>query len=315
MKCLNCSSEGSEVWASFKDIFDDVHHLCKCSSCGVYYLNPFPTAKQLERAYDESYYGTGEKKFNPTVEKVVDWFRQRNARAFARKLSPGATILDIGCGNGSFLVNLGKQGDFQLHGLEPEGKSAERASYHPEIKLHIGYLEESTYPSASFDALVLTHVFEHLPQPSVAMDIITEIARKGAVLQIEIPNIASWQAKIFKGKWLHLDPPRHLNMYPPALLEEELKRRGWNLEKKTFFSPQFSPFGFQQSILNTLSSKREVLYEHLKENQQYLEGHSAASLFIQKLFHWLSFPLFVLSDAFASFFQRGATVKMIFRKK
>lgn len=314
MKCLNCSSIESKAWASFKDIFDDTHCLSKCSACGLYYLNPFPTEKQLQRAYDESYYGIGEKKFNPTVERVVDWFRQRNARAFAQRLKSRAKVLDIGCGNGSFLANLGKQGDFQLYGLEPEGKSAERASLHSKINLHIGYLEERTYPLAFFDAIVLTHVFEHLPEPTKTMDIISEIAKDGATLQIEIPNIVSWQAQIFKGKWLHLDPPRHLNMYPPYLLENELKKRGWSLERRSFFSPQFSPFGYQQSILNMLLSKREVLYESLKENQQYLKGYSATSLFLQKLFHWLTFPLFVLSDAFASGFQKGATVKMVFRK-
>jgi len=273
-----------------------------------------PTQVQLDRAYDESYYGVGEKKFNPTVEKVVDWFRQKNAKQFANSLPNKAKVLDIGCGNGSFLVNLGMQGNFELHGIELEGKSAERAKQHPELNLHIGFLEENTYTKESFDAIVLTHVFEHLSNPKETLNIIDQIAKSGAILQIEIPNIDSWQAQIFKGNWLHLDPPRHLNLFPPKVLKKELSSLGWEVVAESYFSPQFSPFGVQQSILNMLLSKREVLYEHLKGNQNYTVGHGSFSLLCQKLFHWLSFPLFVISDGVASTFAKGGTVKLRFQK-
>lgn len=313
--CLNCQSSNSKEWISFNDIFETTHHLSKCDDCGIYFLNPQPNKKQLAQAYNEDYYGQGEKKFNSTVERVVDWFRQRSAKAFASQLPEKAKVLDIGCGNGSFLANVGLYGDFELHGIEPEGKSADRALKHSSIKLHKGFLEKGTYESGSFDAIVLTHVFEHLPNPREILDIINQLSKPSTVLQIEIPNIESWQAKFFKGDWLHLDPPRHLNMYPPNILVKELIERGWELKSEKYFSPQFSPFGLQQSLLNRVNNKRELLYEHLKGNDEYVKGISPSLLFIQKMFHWVSFPLFVMTDTFASSFKKGATVKLLFTKK
>jgi SAM-dependent methyltransferase len=312
--CLICSTTAWSKKFFINDIFDERYNFGYCNSCRVYSLNPFPDSRQLAQAYDESYYGFGDKKFNSSVEKVVNWFRSRNAKQFAKRLPNKATILDIGCGNGGFLESLGKYGEFKLHGIEPPGKSGDRAASIKSLDLHRGFLKSTTYPNNYFDAIVLTHVFEHLPNPMEVLEVITNMSKIKGVLQIEIPNIDSLQYRLFKSKWLHLDPPRHLNMFPPKVLIKNLQNLGWEVESQRFFSPQFSPFGAQQSLLNIAVSKRELLYEHLKGNITYCYSSTRASLFLQKLFHWFSFPFFVCTDAIASIFNKGATVKLRFRK-
>ena len=302
LPCLLCNSVSWEKEFEIQDIFDEQYTFGYCSSCQVFSLNPFPTSRQLTQAYDESYYGVGEKKFNPLVERVVDWFRARNAANFSKGISESGCVLDIGCGNGSFLNALSQKGNFELHGIEPPGKSGDRAEEFRQIELHRGYLEEATYPPNKFDAIVLTHVFEHLPKPFETLQIIRKIARQNALLQIEIPNINSWQYNVFKSKWLHLDPPRHLNMFPPQVLIAHLEKGGWKLVDE------------QQSILNMVCKQREVLYEHLKNNTEYTNSYSGFSILLQKLFHWLSFPLFVGTDLLASTAKKGGTVKLKFRK-
>ena len=312
--CLICSKTTWSKRFDINDIFEERYNFGYCKSCQVYSLNPFPDSRQLAQAYDESYYGFGDKKFNPSVEKIVNLFRLRNAKQFAKKLPIRATILDVGCGNGSFLESLGKQGEFKLHGIEPSGKSGDRAASITSLDLHRGFLERTTYSNSYFDAIVLTHVFEHLPNPMEVLEIITNISKTEGVLQIEIPNIDSLQYRLFKSKWLHLDPPRHLNMFPPKVLIKNLQNLGWEVESQCFFSPQFSPFGVQQSLLNTIVSKRELLYEHLKGNITYCSSSAGTSLFLQKLFHWFSFPVFIFTDFLASLLNKGATVKLRFRK-
>jgi hypothetical protein len=93
-----------------------------------------------------------------------------------------------------------------------------------------------------------------------------------------------------------------------------VKKLGFNLEEENYFSPQFSPYGSQQSILNVLTKRRDLLYEHLKGNVEYVKGYSKLMLLSQKVFHWLSFPLFVFTDLIASFFKKGGTVRFVFRK-
>lgn len=313
-QCQLCFESTWEKEFEFQDIFDEEYNLGLCSSCGVYSLNPLPTDAQLKQGYDESYYGVGQNKFNPIVEKVVDWFRARNATRFSKLVPENAVVLDIGCGNGSFLNSLSKKGNFELYGIEPEGKSGDRAAEFDQLKLHRGYLEMKTYETNKFDAIVLTHVFEHLPNPFQSLDVIKNICKPNGLLQIEVPNIDSWQYNFFKSNWFHLDPPRHLNMFPPQVLIARLQKEGWELTNESYFSPQFSPYGVQQSLLNMFCSKRDVLYEHLKGNEVYVSSYSTVSLVLQKLFHWVSFPFFVVLDAIASIFKRGATVKLTFVK-
>jgi len=312
--CLYCGSANSREAFEVQDIFNDQYQWLVCQQCTTAFLHPQPTEQQLTRAYDESYYGSGEKKFIPIVEKVVDFFRKRNARQLAAQFGHKGRVLDIGCGNGNLLHYLGKEGDFELHGIEPEGKSAERAAEHKEINLHKGYLKEGLYPKNYFDAISLVHVFEHLPNPKETLAIIDQILKPKGFLLIEIPNISSWQAKLFKQHWLHLDPPRHLQLTPPILLKKELKEMGCQLKSEAYFSPQFNPFGVQQSILNWLLPQRELLYEALKGNQEYLKDYSKGNLLLQKIFHWTSFPLFIFSDLVASVFKRGGTVKLLLKK-
>lgn len=313
--CLFCGHPNSKKAFDVQDIFNDQYEWRVCQNCTTEFLAPQPSEEQLAHAYESSYYGEGEKKFIPIVEAVVDFFRRRNAKSLAKQFGKKGCVLDIGCGNGNLLHYLGKAGEFELHGIEPEGKSAERAEAHPEINLHKGILKKGLYQNDMFDAISLVHVFEHLPNPSEILNIIDEILKKKGKLLIEIPNISSWQSRIFKSNWLHLDPPRHLQLTPPKMLIVELERRGYKLVNESYFSPQFNPFGVQQSILNMLLPNREVLYEALKGNKSYTESYSSFHLLMQKAFHWFSFPLFVCTDILASMFKKGGTAKLLFQKK
>ena len=185
-----------------------------------------------------------------------------------------------------------------------------------DLKIHREFFENDLLEENYFDAVILTHVFEHLPDPLDSIKTITRIADDNATLQIEIPSIDSWQYKLFKVNWFHLDPPRHrhLNMFPVEVLKGKITEQGWELISEQYFSVQFSPFGMHQSLLNLILKKREVLNEHLKNNSDYTNSYSNLSLFLQKLFHWVSFPFFVLLYGIASIFKKGSIVKLIFTK-
>lgn len=313
--CLICKSNTSVPLFGLHDQYGDHFNWSVCNSCGANFLDPSPTKDQLYRAYANEYYGEGSKKFNSTVEKVLDQFRSAKAASLAKHLDTNAKILDIGCADGEFLHQLSKFGKFQLHGVELEGKAAQRAKERGGIELHVGALQVDSYSDESFDLISIVHVFEHLPDPVQSLEIISKMIKKGGLVYLEQPNIGSWQAKFFKGNWLHLDPPRHIHLLRDQQIIELMSDRGFELISKNYFSPQFNPFGVQQSILNLLLKKREVLYEHLKGNHSYTKEYSALNLWIQKLFHWFSFPLFVFTDMLASAFGQGGTMKLLFRKR
>ena len=314
--CGYCKSPGGSVLYPTTDMFGASYTVNRCNVCAAFYLSPRPTEEQLRRAYDGAYYGEHEEKFSaPWIEKTLDRFRAGRARRLSRRLPQGARVLDIGCGNGRFLQSLLGFGAYELHGVEREGKAADRAARIKEIHLKTGALAKGDFALRTFDAVTLFHVFEHLEEPAETLEILDTILKAGGIAVFSFPNISSLQSRLFKGDWLHLDPPRHLFFFDPDDFQRIMAARGYDLLYRRFFSLEMNPFGMVQSILNTVLKKREVLFETFKGNRQYVREYSTLSLALQKAFFLAAMPVFLLTDAAASLARRGATVEMAFRKR
>jgi 2-polyprenyl-3-methyl-5-hydroxy-6-metoxy-1,4-benzoquinol methylase len=313
--CRFCESSDTAKLFSTEDIFGDQWNIRQCNSCKAYFLAPFPATEQLKRAYDAAYYGKGDQKFIFSVEQFIDFFRKQKAKRIAARIPQKAKVLDIGCGNGRFLKHLSSYGNYELYGTEIEGGSAERASQIKEIILKKGYLNSSDFPEGFFDAITLFHVFEHLEKPKEMLEIIEKILKKNGVLVMTFPNIKSWQAKMFRGKWYHLDPPRHLVFFEPQDLIEMMSDMGFTVIEKKYLSFEQNPYGWVQSILNAMGRKREFLYEWLKGNKNYATKNGMIRYIFSLLFFIVTFPVFALFDLLESALNKSATVRLEFRKK
>ena len=287
--------------------------LNKCINCSCCFLSPNPTKQQLDAAYDDSYYGQSASKFPGWIEKVLDHFRARRARTVMRYVKAPTNVLDIGCGNGRFLQGL-IDNNFNGYGIELPSKSAERASRIPGLNLKTGQLCEDDFETHFFDAVTLWHVIEHLPEPRESLQIIGRILKQGGYLMVSLPNIDSFQSRLFKGRWLHLDPPRHLFFFGASALMKVMQTFGFEIVTIKYFSLEQNPFGMQQSILNCLLRKREVLFEVLKGNKSYALEYSGVSILLQKIFYITTFPLFALLSMLEACFKKGGTMELVFRK-
>jgi SAM-dependent methyltransferase len=313
--CIFCKSDDNKQLYPVTDIFNDQYTLNQCNNCRVIFLSPCPTEAQLNRAYDYTYYGEGTDKFNLIIERVLDFFRSRRSSFLRKHLKTDARVLDIGCGNGRFLQYLGAKRNFELHGIERKGNSALRASQIAGIRLLVGSLKQNTYPSDYFDAITLFQVFEHLDNPAEILQIIQKILKPGGILIMSFPNIISWQARWFKGDWLHLDPPRHLFYFKPVDFIALMQLRGFELVHENYLSFEQNPYSLVQSILNKVSPRRELLYEYLKGNKAYIKGYPFYKFIFHILFFMTFTPFALLSDIMVSAIKRSATVQLTFIKK
>jgi len=311
--CGYCGAAVSSIKYHTESIYGDKFDIRICNVCQAYFLAPRPTEQMLKQAYDKTYYGEQDNKFGDgIVERTIDFFRKKRAKRLSSMLEPQSRVLDIGCGNGRFLNFLNTHRTFKIHGIEPGEGSARRAAQIEDLHLKKGFLSSDDFSPASLDAITMFHVFEHLTNPAEVLDIIGKILKPGGILIISFPNINSWQAKLFKGKWLHLDPPRHLFFFAPAEFIKLMKSKGFINTLTNYWSVEQNPFGAIQSILNLFSKKRELLFESLKGNTKYIIGTSPALIFAHKAFFVLSFPFFILCDIIACFFKAGATVEFTF---
>lgn len=316
IECTYCKSlESSELYKT-NDIYSNEYEIQRCQDCNCHFLSPFPNAELLERAYQNEYYGHGTDKFKADwIERLLDYFRGKRADRIHQLLNGQGRVLDLGCGNGRFLDFIQKRGDYEIHGVEISTAAAKRANRVPNLNLIVGRLNSGTYAEQSFDAITLFHVLEHVEEPKETLDIIDVLLQPNGIVAFSFPNISSWQAKIFKGAWFHMDAPRHLSFFSPQDFISIMENRGYELVHERHFNVEYNPYGTMQSILNLFTSKREVLYEYLKGDKAYLAEYSKLNLFLQGAFFKLTTPLFVLVDALESLFKKSGTVELIFKKK
>jgi ubiquinone/menaquinone biosynthesis C-methylase UbiE len=81
-------------------------------------------------------------------------------------LKPGARVVDLGCGSGTFTALLARKG-YDCVGLDISAKliAVGRGKY-PGIEFVEGDIERLPFPDASFDGVLLSGVVHHFPDPS-----------------------------------------------------------------------------------------------------------------------------------------------------
>jgi SAM-dependent methyltransferase len=128
----------------------------------------------------------------------------------------------------------------------------------------VGDFLQSPYADGSFDALVLWHVLEHVPDPVAAIRRARQILRPGGLLVIAVPNFESLQARFAGRHWFHLDVPRHYYHFGLGVLRRLLTSNGFSIRDVSHLSLEYNPYGWIQSLLNRLGLRYNLLYDFLK---------------------------------------------------
>ena len=313
-RCPFCARLATTPWCRTHDEGGADYSVRMCRACGTAFLWPAPSETDLARAYASDYYGAGDTKFNPGVERFRDCFSRSRVRQLTRGLANGARILDVGCGDGRLLRSFQRVGHYDLHGIELPGRAAERAAGTPGIQLHLGTLAATQLPANSFDLITLVHVLEHLPAPGDTLDRLAQLVRPGGYLFLAFPNIDSWQARVFRGDWFHLDPPRHLSLVPPRAVGGHLESKGIRLLSERHLCLEQNIYGWMQSLLNRCDRRRNFLYERLKRNRSYVPGRGGGTIVLHAAVGASVFLPAVLLDCAAAVARAGATVEMTFQR-
>jgi len=314
MACPSCNSANvAPVWPGEQH---DDFSLVQCRGCSLVSTHPWPSDEQLAIAYRSEYYGQRNARFWPPLEKLVRRLRQRRAAELSHLSKPGH-VLDIGCGRGWTLAALRDEG-WQVRGVELHEHAARHAVDELNIDVDIGGFEPARYEAESFDAIILWHVLEHVRDPLQTLDGIVRLLRPGGVLAVAVPNRASWQARVTRNAWFHLDLPRHLWHFSADQLGDLLHQRGLSIVDQSFTSPEQNPFGWAQSLLNQLGLKHNLLYDLIRsraarEVQQPWRSHpfqSLASVAVGAMLLPWAFAMLLPEWWFGS----GATVEIYARR-
>lgn len=232
--------------------------LVVCPDCGHGRLHPLPDPETLRGFYPAAYYGDLGTKFVAPVELLVRLVGARHVRFLASGLAPGSRVLDVGCGRGVLLASLADRG-FEAHGIEISEDAARGADPRAEIRIAPD-VAAAGYAPASFDAVIVWHVLEHMLDPVASLAAIHRLLRPGGRLVVAVPHFGSLQARWAGPAWFHLDLPRHVHHFPLSALRRLLEHSGFAIRSEHHFSLRQNPFGWIQSWLNRRNLPRNGLY-------------------------------------------------------
>jgi SAM-dependent methyltransferase len=205
------------------------YDLWHCRGCGVRTIHPRPSGPP-EDLYDEAYfqgrkegigYGDYVGRDNWYGPKVFSEIRGRLATMF-----PGrGSLLDVGCAAGH-LVEAAAAGGWHAVGVDV-GRFAVEHGRARGLELYATTLRAAAFPAGTFDVITTLHTVEHLPDPSGDLREMRRIAREGALLVVEVPNVHSLGSIVRRDRWGQLKPPEHINFFHRRSLAMLLSRCGW----------------------------------------------------------------------------------------
>jgi len=239
--CPMCGADAADLLVEGGDLLhpgEETFRLVSCRRCGHIYQNPRPTEAAIGRFYPDDYMP-----FLRAVEDEPRWWR-RLERAYGRHMRCSAVhraagrpgrILDVGCATGIFLDGMRRLG-WEAHGVEPSATAADYARRRFGLDVITGRLEDTSFPAASFDAITLWDVLEHVHEPRQTLAELARLLRPGGVLVLSLPNPDSLEARLIGPHWLGWDLPRHLNLFRPAQLRATLAGFGMPVERISSFT-------------------------------------------------------------------------------
>lgn len=222
-----------------------------CARCGVATTDPWPTASELDAAY-EGFYRPGSGRFSGPGDALL----RRSRGTLARRIdaiAPPGRVLDVGSGDGALLDALSATGRDAL-GLE-------RASTRPDVR--DADIEEI---GGVFAAVVFWHSLEHLRAPGRALAHAARLLAPGGVLLVALPNAASLQARAFGDRWFALDLPRHLTHVPAAALIGRLGAEGLEVERVSHWRGGQALFGWLHGLTAAVPGAGD-LYDAIRRPQ------------------------------------------------
>jgi 2-polyprenyl-3-methyl-5-hydroxy-6-metoxy-1,4-benzoquinol methylase len=264
--CPHPASEQTLLFPARDYVTGERFEIVHCRACRMNRTQPQPSGSQWDAYYPAAYFGASDsKRFSKLVEWLQEVLSSRRVRRIQRLMGgvPGKA-LDIGCGRGLLLREFQKRG-WEVQGTESSDGAAAYAREVLRLPIRIGELADLHFPNEHFDAIMMWHVLEHVPDPQKALAEVAGILKSGGIFFVAVPNFSSLEARWAKDKWFHLDVPRHLNHFTFRTLNQQLAAAGLQVERTSFFAAEYDGFSFVQSALNRIGLRHNLLYNLMRK--------------------------------------------------
>jgi len=205
----------------------------RCATCGLFFVWPQPKWDELREVYSSKtgYYSTAETNLAtaPTSAAVVLDETLRRAGVVEGRL------LDVGCSNGQLIYGMRRLG-WNAMGLDVNAHVLGIARRNG-LGVVFGNLEGVPFRGASFDAINMGDVLEHVRSPRMCLRTANRLLRPGGVVVINTPNAECGFARstlhlanTLHFPWPQSEAPYHLYEFNRHSLGRLLMEVGFTVE-------------------------------------------------------------------------------------
>jgi SAM-dependent methyltransferase len=185
-------------------------------------LDPMPSEDLLSDNYAEAWsadYLLEEIGQRATARRTLDLIE---AYGTAR-----GSLLDLGCWLGFLLAEARTRG-WNTVGVEMSKRASEYARDELGLTVVTGGLLSTSLPEATFSAVTLGDVIEHLLDPGAALTRIGDLLQSDGLLWMALPDSGSRLARLLGRRWWSVLPP-HVQYFTRDSLRALLERHGFEV--------------------------------------------------------------------------------------
>lgn len=244
--CVCCNGAGIIIHRDMQDLLFDAPGIwsirqCSAKDCGLAWLDPQPRPHDIFKLYSRYWtHGDGtvpapdpqgsskiKRRVRAALSRVLPWRSHalRSENRYLHDMPPGR-LLDVGCGMGEFAAGMATLG-WSATGIDFDEAALKVAAQQPGIEVATGSILDQRYPAASFDAITMSNVIEHIPDPVATFAECFRVLRPGGRLIMITPNIESLGHRAFGRDWRGLETPRHLFLWTERALSRLARSAGF----------------------------------------------------------------------------------------
>lgn len=259
MKKVNCNLCGADDYkVRFEKGVAQIHRIVICNRCGFMYANPQETidCERLQAAENPQVYDTAENRlyFEKQQTQLPD---NLHALRVLNDLCPKrGNLLEIGSFCGIFLNRI-RQDGWTVSGLDPDRSAAQYARKTYGLNIVNSVLPCPELPTQKYDAVVMLHVIEHMPDPSENLVDIHRVLRPGGILVVETPRFDSLVFKLLGKRERSLSNCYgHIQFFTVPTLRAMLEKSGFEVVRVDLVGRTLTLERFMYNVGLVLRSKR-----------------------------------------------------------
>ena len=217
----------------------------QCSNCQCLQISKIP--EDMSKYYTSHYYSfsRGRKKLQiaklkKSVKKLNNKyavfgdgiigkllytaFPEPSMRCLSRiPINKSMRILEVGSGDGGFLLDLAEIGFTNLVGIDPYIE--EDISFNKKVSVFKQSIEDV---SGKWDIIIFHHSFEHCEDPETVLMHVSHLLDFHGTCIIRVPTVSSFAWEHYHTDWVQIDAPRHF--FIPSIRSMELLAEKANLQ-------------------------------------------------------------------------------------